>query len=563
MNSNERGLDALRNINPRAANRIFKMPQAMMPQAMMPQAMMPQAIQNISNSPGDLVTIQLRNGLGNRIFQVLAAKAYAEKYNKQVVLCKRLYLEGNKPHEQNNDSSLLRIFPYLKYVSSFSNYTIIQETTYFNYNILPNYISNVLLIGYFQCPEYFPSKIPNIKTSYYENTYFIHIRGGDYLQHPNEWGIDIVSYYKKCFDQIDSSIKYIVFSNDNIYTQSIMKNFNVTYTISDKSDPVDTLIEMANCAGGICVNSTFGWLGALFQGDRRGKIFMPSIWNKMRNCNGIYPDWATIINLDSLSKQSQIIPDIYCKNESSIIWITFINEGYINFTKNFLESMKHNNCIFSLIIYCSDESSMGAFKEYSNVICIDAKGFLKYDMSKSLTNWLSINYKRLVFAKLDAIKYTLSQYTNSYVGYIDTDIILFKNPTLTIMNIFQSNPDTVFVSQCDENLSQCSNFNNCPHFCSGVIVFKNIESVNKLLEYNDNDVNNLTSDQEHLLNIANKYNIKHITVDKNIFLNGVYPGVNTYNIPLILPKSVDLIHYNYLIGDNKMKLMKKNNMWFI
>jgi hypothetical protein len=44
---------------------------------------MPQAIQNISNSPGDLVTIQLRNGLVNRIFQVLAANAYAEKYSSK------------------------------------------------------------------------------------------------------------------------------------------------------------------------------------------------------------------------------------------------------------------------------------------------------------------------------------------------------------------------------------------------------------------------------------------------------------------------------------------------
>ena len=47
--------------------------------------------------------------------------------------------------------------------------------------------------------------------------------------------------------------------------------------------------------------------------------------------------------------------------------------------------------------------------------------------------WGDIEYKRLVFAKLDAILYTLK---NTYdagvkvVGYIDRDIFLFKDPSV-------------------------------------------------------------------------------------------------------------------------------------
>ena len=247
----------------------------------------------------------------------------------------------------------------------------------------------------------------------------------------------------------------------------------------------------------------------------------------------------------------------------NIVWITLINKGYIDFTKNFLESMRRNNCIFPLIVYCTDNESMVNLQNYSNVTCIDAKPFLKFTVSDSLTSWGHIDYKKLVFAKLDAIKYAKSQYPASYIGYIDTDIILFKNPTQTILNTFKCNRNAVFVSQCDEGKQQCSNMTNCQHFCSGVIVFKNITSVNKLLDYNINDITNIESDQMHLLNMANIHNIPHITVDKNIFLNGVYPGVNNLDITLIVPPSADLIHYNYLVGINKMKLMQKNNMWFI
>ena len=77
---------------------------------------------------------------------------------------------------------------------------------------------------------------------------------------------------------------------------------------------------------------------------------------------------------------------------------------------------------------------------------------------------------------------------NSPPKIVYTDIILFKNPTQTVMNLFHSNPECIFVSQCDEPGAQCSNMTNCQHFCSGVIVFKNIESVSKLLEY---DIENI------------------------------------------------------------------------
>ena len=117
---------------------------------------------------------------------------------------------------------------------------------------------------------------------------------------------------------------------------------------------------------------------------------------------------------------------------------------------------------------------------------------------------------------------------------------------------YDDNSDAIFVSQCDEPREQCSNKTNCQHICSGVIVFKNIHIVNNLLEYNEYHINSTTSDQEFIINMANIHNIKHITVDKNKFLNGTYPGVNNMDIPLIVPPSAELIHYNYLIGNDKL-----------
>ena len=739
---------------------------------------------NHGSPPGNLVTVDLGGGLGNWIFMILAGLGYAEKYGKQFVLSNEV-IQGTQsgkkqPHELNLEPYIKRIFPGLTYVDSVNNATEIKEFKEAQYSFLPNASSNVILKGYFQNELYFPSKskIPIIKTGYYTNTYFVHIRAGDYLGDPTGFGYNKDIYYSNCFNLIGPDISYIVFSNDNSYAENYMKQFNVKYTLSDKTDALETLIEMTNCAGGICTNSSLSWLAGFFQGDTRGKVFFPLLWHRnFPESSKFLGEWATIVCVNSssnplirngvnkyngsqcklsewqhsLKEPSSLIvqassicgcdlwmpfpigmswqyvkyfnnskswqvgshdnlllcaissgsdstrrsgginrekiintlqnnkiqnvilsgeiyfsslptykfvispegngidchrhyeallagcipiieyndqiqakykglPILYTKDYSeitseylekkytemiqmpydfsrlflsyytlelqeeikkcgeywikkicgqetdwyspSIVWITLINKGYIDFTKNFVESMKRNNCIFNLIVYCTDADSIEALKEYSNITCLDAKQILKFTMSESLSTWGALEYKRLVFAKLDAIKHALSKY-NAYIGYIDTDIILFKNPSQTIANTFKLNPDTVFVSQCDEGVAKCSNTSNCQHFCSGVIVFKNQPVVYHLLEYNDNDIESSSSDQMHLLNIANKYNVKHLTVDKNIFLNGVYPGVNNYDVPLIVPNSAELIHYNYLTGINKMKLMQKNNMWYI
>ena len=254
--------------------------------------------------PGNFVSVILRNGLGNRIIQLLAAIGYAERYKKICVLSQALVTNGIKPHEKGLEGMLTRIFPNLPVINSIQQYTVLREQKEMNYSPLPRYESNVVLQGYFQDEKYFPSKpyIPVIRTAYYENTFFIHIRAGDYL-YPGSFGLNLVEYHKHCIANIDSSLgeaaKFIVFSNDNVYADNYMKQFGIKYTISNKVNPLETLIEMANCAGGICANSTFSWLGAFFQREPRGKIFMPSVWLKGRDCRGIYPTWARVINIEN------------------------------------------------------------------------------------------------------------------------------------------------------------------------------------------------------------------------------------------------------------------------
>jgi hypothetical protein len=451
-----------------------------------------------------------------------------------------------------------RIFPCVNVVDTLQNITVINEHSLFTYTPLTNYATNVLLNGYFQNENYFPSSklIPSIKTSYYPNTYFIHIRAGDYLKSA-VFNHDLSVYYENCINTLGPSVKYIVFSNDNEYAKRYMANFNVQYTLSDKTDQVEVLIEMANCEGGICANSSFSWLGAFFQDKTLGKRFMPSVWMNGTDCSGLYPRWATVISISS--RDNLII------NKPIILkWITMINYGYIEFTKNFLESMRVNNCVFSLIIYCLDKQSFDELKDYNNVICIDASIIIQNLITSSLSKWGQTDYKIITFYKLDIIRHAIENNINSTIGFIDTDIIVLKDPTKTVIDYINNNLNVEVFTQCDENknVNDCSNIYNCPVLCSGVCIFRNNSRLFDLLNYHDRNISKYNTDQDYLLDICNKNNIKRISFSKNIFLNGSYAGVNN-NTPLILPSSAELIHYNHIIGEDKIACMKKNKMWYL
>lgn len=250
---------------------------------------------------------------------------------------------------------------------------------------------------------------------------------------------------------------------------------------------------------------------------------------------------------------------------STIVWITLINSGYVNFTKNFLESMKRHNCIFPLIVYCLDNESMKALEGYTHITRIPAYPFMRTEMDKSLTIWKTMEYKRIVFSKLDAIKYTmdLPQFKGSSIGYIDTDIILFKDPTAIMLKALVDNPDAIVISQCDEDIPWCSNQMKCPNICSGVIVFKQSFITKSLLHYSERDIITNLTDQHFLALQFKKLNVNYVTINKNIFMNGSFPGVRLDGHKLVIPPEAVLLHYNYMIGSYKEFFMKKNKMWYI
>jgi hypothetical protein len=249
----------------------------------------------------------------------------------------------------------------------------------------------------------------------------------------------------------------------------------------------------------------------------------------------------------------------YTEEEPKVIWFTMINKGYVDYTKNFLKSMKKSGCKFKLIVYCLDTQAMDDLKDYDNCECI--KFDMKKSMSTNMSKWATKEYKQIVFAKVDAMQKTLQKYPDKPVGYIDTDIVLVSDPTPIILDSMQKHPDVDIFAQCDESAPQCKNHSDCPSICSGVIVFRK-PLPDHIFKYTNEDINKFQGDQDFLLDKFNTNGIKTLTIDKNVFLNGSYEGIQSGS-PVTLPKKACLVHFNWMVGDQKVKRMKEQEMWYL
>lgn len=245
----------------------------------------------------------LNGRLGNRIFQVFAAKKYSELYGHEVVFCDRFIIHN--PKEGDSMDDLRIIFPEIQKIEDIGDYEHFDLTEIpWTYKHLPRSAKSVVLEGFFQNVGYIPQSIqdspPIRKQPILKNTYFIHIRGGDYLKLPIHY-VDLRKYYRRCIQKVfehNPHAEFLVFSDDNEYAKIIMKELGVEYTISTTTNPYETLLEMSSCVGAICANSSFSWIGS-FSMPTRNQIYMPSKWyNDDSKKQDIYPPWAKVISVD-------------------------------------------------------------------------------------------------------------------------------------------------------------------------------------------------------------------------------------------------------------------------
>ena len=277
--------------------------QVKQPSGQVKQALIP--LKNTISTP-HCVVAEFKGGLGNRIFMALAASYYAKQTGRDFVLMPALSFDNTHESKKETDSALRKLFPHMKtHIGKHDSWTvhIDPNKNAFEFATVPEYKNNsVIFRGYFQSQRYFPEQAPVIYKQKYEDTFFLHIRLGDYIGTAHE--VDLRNYYNDALSRIKSSIeqpKLLIFSDQPPRAEEYIKKYlnmdSTTYTHSTAVGAYDCLVEMASCVGAICANSSLSWMGAYFQRPQKdAHVYMPSPWSKGEHLGmpiDLYPEWAT------------------------------------------------------------------------------------------------------------------------------------------------------------------------------------------------------------------------------------------------------------------------------
>lgn len=117
-----------------------------------------------------------------------------------------------------------------------------------------------------------------------ESTAFIHVRRGDYINHPLYKGICTLDYYSQAIERLREKRQYnqfLIFSNDIQWCKDNLSKLFIGTTIiyvdwNKGNDCYRDIQLMSKCDAGIVANSSFSWWGAWLSEAK--EILCPSKW---------------------------------------------------------------------------------------------------------------------------------------------------------------------------------------------------------------------------------------------------------------------------------------------
>ncbi len=230
----------------------------------------------------------LFDGLGNQLFQMAAAHAYAKQASKVCAIYKK-NCSQSKHTSQSYIDSIFSKWPRTKLAPD-SVYNADSKNPWSTEPIPIITCKHLSIKGWFQNESFIgpflqdfihmlslPSGIPVMR-----NHCFLHIRLGDYENNP-AFGLNLVkSYFPKALELVRrkrTGSKFLVFTNNLARCKKLPLLNSPDIEFCLEQDEVKSLVLMSQChVGGICSNSTFSWWGAFLNPNKKRLVTFPATW---------------------------------------------------------------------------------------------------------------------------------------------------------------------------------------------------------------------------------------------------------------------------------------------
>lgn len=242
------------------------------------------------------IYINLSCGLGNRLFKIASVYGISKSQNKLYAINNDYITNHNTPN-LNYNSTIFRNVTFKAFDNTKTHIVFDEpENDACNFLEIPNVNTDLQLYGYFQNEKYFFNykkeiydlfRIENDRKDYLiqkynnlDNTYFLHVRRGDYTLDINSMHyIDLTKYYENSFLLFPDDANFLIFSDDITFCKksNFIKNKNVCYV--ENENEVNSLYLISLCKlGGIACNSSFSWWGSYLNENPKKKVTFPDKW---------------------------------------------------------------------------------------------------------------------------------------------------------------------------------------------------------------------------------------------------------------------------------------------
>lgn len=271
--------------------------------------------------------------------------------------------------------------------------------------------------------------------------------------------------------------------------------------------------------------------------------------------------------------------------EDGVLVFTLTSNGYKFMTLNLLRHLQRIRVPWTLCVLCADAPSYTFFRQ-EGFKALKVESLLS-DVSPHVVPFGTRQFQRLNRKKLDCLA-SLSRFSSLKVGiYMDGDIVVYKDFVPDLLKRLgvggggggagadgadASTPGLLF--QCDEQTRvDCSQTPTtpCSFMCSGLIAWRggsispelfSLSAPGALAAWNECPedqvfLNARLRDQPELGGGLANFG----TLPRNLYPNGAF--TSRFKKDSDDKTTAFLLHYNYIVGDQKRKVMIANGDWIL
>lgn len=261
-----------------------------------------------------MITVNIKGGLGNQMFQYSCGRALALRNNDRLSLIRTRYYGDSARELSLTRFKIQAEWPDRPVVSRWQKWRERWRQKFtgdfrvgFDSRTLTR-SGDVYLDGYFQSELYFKDQAEHIRADLCLNTPIgedasslaevikndsgavsVHVRRGDYVNHPDFGGVCTPDYYDRAVVFLKQHLpkaSFYVFSDDIEWCQAELSCLHeATFVSRPKLRDFEEMLLMSICRHHIIANSSFSWWGAWLGEDPHKIVVAPRRWSNL------HEDW--------------------------------------------------------------------------------------------------------------------------------------------------------------------------------------------------------------------------------------------------------------------------------